>query len=322
MFAIYLDSDTSIPIGYQEMKASDDLVSGYFFNSQLSSNLSFDATNNLVITNSLKNLTTSQLLTTTAFPERIKIQVGVFETTANGNIAVSPIPDNSLFSIIPELNGFEFLAITETETDLQLFKSYNESINVELIIKNDGSVLLKGVPLVGVQNFFNSSKYKSFTTQLNFFIDEMKTVFAKIRNNTQVSLKFFNTYGISHHFSSEKVNISLKFQIATNITFNKDLDVAIKKTIVQYIYDCNKINNEEFSVSNLTTLIENTHVEVRKVRITAMNGTLPQDIVPIYTKEELEERYILEAPEFLTASFKAYDNGINILTPDIEIVYS
>lgn len=273
--------------------------------------------NQILVKESLYNLTTNSLISEIYLPEKLDVELLVFVNDGK-NIK----PDILEYANITGSEGYSYQFTVNTNEKINIFHSYNDVITTDVSVSNNGAIEIKYLPVIGTDIYFDYSKFNEIIIQLTTFLSTVKSSFQKIRNNTELSIKFFNTYGISKHTNSSTTNISINLDIKTRTIYNKDLGDRIKAAIKNYIDENSLVKEEEliFAVSNLKTHLENSFPEIQYINFKSLNGNDMQEIHKLYSLEELQKRYIEEPPECITVNKKTIANT-NIKVDDINIKY-
>ena len=224
-------------------------------------------------------------------------------------------PDNFPNSkIYIPLNSF----ILADDQKISIFHSLSEIFNSDLVINNDGTFLIKELPVIGTQYFSNYTRSQNTLNLIDQYDSILNSQLDKLEMNTTINLKFFNTYGYSRYFSSNKTNLNIALRIK-NDNITEEIDERIRKEIIKLVEDSNEKNYLSFS--DISRKLLNEFTSIKYLDVVGINNVGTQVIEKIketdpnnMTKEEVQD-YI---PEFLNINRKVENNS---LTYCIDIEY-
>jgi len=316
--AVIKGAKSNVPIGYIELAYEDTGDTGNTFVGLLNTDDNFTIDDTIEIVNSIKNIRTSSYFSITELPDEISVNIAVFQESSITNRSISiATNDEDLTALdIPEYRTSLYHVTAVTESNLNLFTSNSDLLSIDPVIKSD-SVVLESVPLIGANTFFNETKYTTFSNQYKSLATYIRSAFDKIRNNTSINLKFFNTYGVSQHLNIGSTNIRLEFKIKLHTSYNKTLDTNIRAHIASFIYS---VEDNFLSISRLMDSIHGAFSSVKSITFVSLNDLAVQEVYSIYGASELEERYATAPPELITLNFRQA-SGLDLIEQDITITY-
>lgn len=244
---------------------------------------------------------------------------------------------------MPDLKGYTVATKLENTVPISLFTIVNDVINPVLQFRtqyttydNDGLVAeedfinkgfnLLGIPVLGRHYFNNYNVYKEFFELFEIYYDVLLENFDKLENNTNIDMKFYNTYGRSKHYSSYSTDITLQLTIKlANETYTTDLDLKIKKAIIDFVNETNNNTNQIFAISNLIRTLERTFPDIKYIEFENIDGLDVQKITKDYPeiKDLTKEQLINYIPEYLNIHIgaEAYAKGEDDFVTGITIKY-
>lgn len=213
------------------------------------------------------------------------------------------ILDLSEFKIDNIQTGIEF----ESNEDLKFYEQLDTIMESSIIFntesdKNKYPIALTDVPLVH-SSFFNdetssSDKRDGFIKQLFTYINILKNNLDRLETSTFFNLKFYNTYGKSSMYYTDKTNINLDFEVvlATKEYFE---DEVLKQEIKAYVRKLVDRMNEQKSlnISSLISSLSSTETYgkyIKYIKFIGLNGTFNQ-----YIKKLADVRDDMYTPEWL-----------------------
>jgi len=146
-----------------------------------------------------------------------------------------------------------------------------------------------------------------------------------LENNTAVEIKFYNTYGYSKHWTSYSTNITLNLDIKISDNYTTDLDLKIKKTIIDFVESVNNSSVKVFAISNLIKLLEKTFQDIQYIEFNSIDGLDVQKVYKEYPEisDMTKEQLINYIPEYLNIHIfpEAYESGDSNFLTGITIKY-
>jgi hypothetical protein len=187
------------------------------------------------------------------------------------------------------------------------------------INQNTGNVVVERVPLVNGNFYYNEKYNKDMMSTILQLFGALKDATELLENNTELDVKFFNTMGISKNFSSDIVDLRLKFQIKLRGVQSASLEGDIKKAIVSFIENCNSTLDKRFSTSNLITSLEKAFPIIAYIQLYSVNNANIQNVEANANTSFNQISYV---PEFLTVKkISGSDDQGNDFRYDITLEY-
>ena len=240
---------------------------------------------------------------------KYRIDIAVYDSK---NADGTAITDYSLVSPIIEFNSSEKIGIAE---DISAYIHCPVHIN-----QSTGQVVLKRIPLVNANFFFNDKYNRDFNSTIMQLFRILDDSDEALENNTKLDLKFYNTSGVSKNFSIDTIDIKIHLQIKLRTAFSTDLDLQIRSEIVSFIEACNYTIEKRFSISNLITALEKKFTDISFIQIYTINNSNIQNISSVETADNV--KLVDYIPEFLTVKKIAGPDGLgNDFKYDIQIDY-
>ena len=247
------------------------------------------------------------------------------------------------FNLMSDLDGYTIACKFSSLGKFELFKIMNDLINPvlrykteyqvydnDLLAPNENLLTLNGInvggiPVVGSHYFNNYNVYREFFTVFEEYFTLLKDNFDKLENNTNVEIKFYNTYGYSKHWTSYSTDITLSLDIKIVENYTYDLDLKIKKAIIQFVEDVNKSTSKIFAISNLIKLLERNFEDIQYIEFNSIDGLDIQKVYKDYPEisEMTKQQLINYIPEFLNIRIysEAYEKGDENFLTGITIKY-
>lgn len=271
----------------------------------------------------------NSLLTNVKVDNLVKFQLGIIIKSEETNYK------SGLFSTMTDLDDYTTAIIYESEDLVELFinmYNYMESDvrtptemrkklgedEYQKLYGNTNYYFIKQFPLVE-EIYFLNSHYDLFNIW-NIYVDIVRDASDYLENNTNVDLKFVNTYGKSNYYYSsftvdedtneinydfiENVHLDIKLKLYLNYYIEEDTDINIKQYISDYIESCN--DGRLFPISNLITKLETNFDIIKYIEFFLIGDDATQKIKSTFTsildmsKDELED-YV---PEYLNIQKK------------------
>ena len=246
-------------------------------------------------------------------------------------------------NLMKDLEGYTVACKFESINNFSLFKIMNDLVNPVLTYKptynvydnenliptegaiTQGGINIGGIPVVGEHYFNNYDVYKEFFTIFEDYYEILKSNFDKLENNTSVEIKFYNTYGFSKHWTSYSTDIKLDLEIKISENYTTDLDLKIKKTIINFVESINKSSTKVFAISNLIKLLEKTFQDIQYIELNSVDGLDVQKIYKEYPEisNMTKKQLINYIPEYLNIHIfaEAYEKGDSNFLTGITIKY-
>ena len=205
---------------------------------------------------------------------------------------------------MPDVDEYGTVCLITCDETIKLFENLSNVIESN-VYPTSGGMILKSVPLVEYMYFgFN---YNEIYSILDVYIQSLQTSMNKLENNTNMDVKFYDTYGKSNWYYSgdtengiiSRIDLDINMNIYTNSVVSNDLDSAVKKFISDFVESC----NEEmlFPISNLWRRLEEEFDFIRYIEINSINGLPVQKIESKFTSflEMTKNEIIDYVPEYL-----------------------
>jgi hypothetical protein len=185
-------------------------------------------------------------------------------------------------------------------TALIYYHYYDSGTGVRRLYKYDSneyvtSVRIKDIPVVHQSFFSDESNQSKFIRQLFVYIDTLRENLGKLETNTFFDLKFYNTYGESQYYNTDRTDLDLELDVYV-FEFSDDLATAIRDYVRLLVDSAN--SNGALRVSTLIKdLTTNFGRYIDHVDFRGLNGTFTQYVSQIETVTKN-----LYAPEHLNIS--------------------
>ena len=138
-------------------------------------------------------------------------------------------------------------------------------------------------------------------------------VAVNLGNNTDLDLKFYNTYGISKNYTVDFVDIVIRMQVRLNTSPTDSIKSRIRQAIRSFIEDSNSNVEKRASLSNLIRYLENNISEIAYIKFYSINQANIQNIEPIDGLLDKAEFGIDYVPEFLTVKKRSPSGAVTDL---------
>lgn len=198
-----------------------------------------------------------------------------------------------------------------------------EDIDPEsLLIQNVCKMEL--IPFIKADIITDNNNFNTFIQRVTSNYDYLNECLPILRNNTNLDIKFYNTYGRSNNYyideSKEelidRVNLSIKFEVSLiEGTDEVKAETEIRDYIKTFIESVNTSGTNALYISNLIRNLENTFAYIHHLRFLGINDydvmqqtiTVKESDLNNLTKEE-RRSYV---PEVLVCNHE--DIGISIV---------
>lgn len=259
----------------------------------------FNQVNRMIITNQLKDLNTGLIIEEQAIPEKMNIKFALVEKRVG--IVHEKLEDS--FDTIRELDSYSPIAYLSIEKPVTLYESVNDIVRQDIFIDSDDTVKITKLPLMGSAAFFNTNQYNSFMKRYIQYVYTLRENFGRLKNNTDVNVKFYNTYGLQNLFDIDRVDLSMDLEVKITNSFQTELDTNIKKFIIDYVLQVNESSDSRLSVSNLIRQIENNFQDISYINFKTINGAPITNITTVLDIQVLQEQSINVTPEILQIGY-------------------
>lgn len=265
----------------------------------------------ILIENSLVNINNISL-PEVALPEDLYIEMEIyFNSTGNMGTQVDNVKniekDEKYYQLIQ--------AHRNDNNPINLFKKLDFSMFSKISVNTSGVFNITDIPLVGASFFLNTQKHAEIDNIISNFQIALDSAFSLLQNNTSIDIKFFNTYGVSKYYSTDRTNMSVHLGVKVD-TPSEDIRSKIINEIVNYVNESYSKLDTAINLSNIITHLENTFSEIRYMRYYTINGVETQSITVSSSKQFLEQDNS-RIPELINISTKLDDQGH--YTPDIRL---
>ena len=136
------------------------------------------------------------------------------------------------------------------------------------------------LPVIKADIVSNTTNFDTFVNKLTQNYRYIEECLPRLRNNTHIDIKFYNTYGRSKNYYIgdeqeliDRVNITIKFKV--NIVNGTD-DIEIRKNLKTFIKDfierVNSSGNNDLFISNLIREIETNFASVHHLKFMGINN--------------------------------------------------
>ena len=199
------------------------------------------------------------------------------------------------------------------------------------------------VPVIGFDYF--QLKYDVVYNLINQYLEVFEGIMDKLENNTDIDIKFYNTFGPSKLFYLNKslerntdneevleyeyiskLDILLDFNMCLYTTITSALDASIKQYISDFIESCN--DGDIIPISNLLRLLESNFSFIKYIEYNGLSGDYSTDLVNKYQKIEnkftsfldmTKDEIISYVPEYINIKKDASRNTTYVDGTEIEL---
>lgn len=189
-----------------------------------------------------------------------------------------------------DTDTYRVKAVAEVDDKIQMFRCMDDVFSSKYA---ESSGYLRDVPLVGAEVAFNDKYYEEFIQEYKSYLDALKDSISHLVNNTDITVKFFNSYGPSNRWkirttTLEQEEENLPIVNASDLEVWIDLereggqDDAVEATVKSIVEDFFKdlntmadadlIVNSKVSMTKLTTAIEKAVPSVSAANVIQING--------------------------------------------------
>ena len=284
----FMDSNGN-SLGYSEASHIDGTN---IFRAVISTADQFDTESRMLFTSSIWT-DADELAATQALPEDIRLRIELFYDSSD--------PRTDVTHVIRGGRVFQLTNAFQTVDTLSLYKSLERVTASGMYVTTEGTFHCDNVPLVGASFFLNPRIGTEAMGVVEKYHSAIFDIFDLLHNNTSVDVKLYNTYGPSRLYNMDRINISLVLDVHSRGRSSEDLRQTIIKAAAAFIQKCNENDNGRFSISNLTTHLENTIADVAYVRFVSMNGVGAQNAEMIYSAAALQQDN-KRIPEYINAA--------------------
>ena len=287
-------------------------------------------------THNLVNLSGEQI-TQVSVPEKFKIEavvlydaLGCEGAGVSSEIASESITLHPMFQSMIDLSGslstgasyqYGIAAIFGQGEDDFFYFHRNKSnfMYSDALINSNASIVFHNIPVIGLKYFSDRDNYKEVNRVLRVYETLLDQNKSRLENNTMISFKFYNSYGVSRCYQVDSTNLFIEMKIKLNVNKTQELDARIRAAIVSYVEQSNAKNVVDFS--SIITLLRNTFPEILLINIVGLNSLGIQSIERFPTKNP-ENMTVDElrnyVPEYLNVNL---EENLGRLTYSIKLTY-
>ena len=156
-------------------------------------------------------------------------------------------------------------------------------------LNNDGTedcllCNLSLLPMVKADMVNNADTFDTFITRVTDNYRYLEETNPRLRNNTNLDVKFYNTYGRSNNYYIgddkeliDRVNISISYDVklVDGVTATS-VATEIKNFIKEFVEKVNSSGTNDLYISNMIKSIENNFASVHHLRFTGINNYDPR----------------------------------------------
>jgi hypothetical protein len=258
-----IDPDDTTTVTYEATLKSDDFVT---------SNGLFSITN-VVIPNS-KN--------TTAYVPISDVTINVYILYDDGLTE-----RNKFMDTFPDMKYFRLCNTYNTKSDPLTFIEPLNMMRSTVLFTNIGttedpivSANISLLPMIKADILSDEDNFNEFVSRFTANYTYLEECLPTLRNNTNLDIKFFNTYGKSSNYFIgddeeliDTINIKIKFRVVLQEgTDEIDISQKLKTFIKEFIEQLNSDGSNDLYISNLIKAIENQFAEVHHLKFMGINN--------------------------------------------------
>jgi hypothetical protein len=206
--------------------------------------------------------------------------------------------------------------------NISFHHSLSDVMSSDMLINSNSTILLKDIPVIGTRYYADRSSSQEVDTMLQTFEALLFDNMLRLQNNTQTSMKLFNTYGVSRHFNTTSVHIFPDMKIRLRTEFTTVLDAQIRTAIADYVERCNDTGLLTFS--NLITYLETKFAEISFINVVGINRLGQQSIERIVSNDPalLEDPQLIRTfiPEHISVNLELKDTQQLVYSINIEYI--
>jgi hypothetical protein len=194
---------------------------------------------------------------------------------------------------------------TEADNSVKLFNSLEDIMTSDLKITYNtvgdpssgiSSMNILDVPVILGEYYTRTSGFQDVVETINSNADILNGNLGRLENNTTFDMKFYNTSGLSYLHSSSTTNIRLSLSITSKTVLTTEDQSNIK----EFIYDFIENSNEDrvISISLLMTDLQLAFYDLIKyIEFRGLNDTFDQTILYLKSQEQN-----ISIPEYINIS--------------------
>jgi hypothetical protein len=238
------------------------------------------------------------------------------EIHVNGTYRIDIAVYNGSFTSMDDTPIVEYVGLQEVGFAEDVSEVVYCPINLNQLT---GSVVIERLPLVNGNFFFNEAYNRDMMATILQLFSAMRDATELLENNTALDMKFFNTMGVSKNFTSDTVDLRLKFQVKLKTAYSVDTDAAIKKAVVKFVEEANTTLDKRFSTSNMISVLERAFPSIAYIQLYSVNSANIQNVEASVNPRQNKIDYV---PEYLTVKkLSGSDDQGNGFLYDISIEY-
>ncbi len=243
------------------------------FRATIQTNDEFDESSKMLFTNSIWS-DGDTLMDAAPLPEDIRLKFELYYDSSD--------PRTDVQHVVRSDRVFQLTNVFQTVDPLNLYKSLERVMSSGMYVTTEGTFHCDGVPLIGASFFLNPRVGQEAMSVVEKYHSAIFDIFDLLHNNTSVDVKLYNTYGPSKLYNLDRINLSLVLEVRPRGRASEELRQAVIQAAARFVQSCNDNDNGRFSISNLTTYIENTIPDVAFLRFVSLNGVAAQNAEMIY----------------------------------------
>ena len=237
-----------------------------------------------------------------------------------------------------DTDKFRVKAVAAVDEDIHMFQSMDDvfaSSNKQASAEVPEGYIM-GVPLVGAEVAYNDLYYEEFIQVFKSYLAALKDSLRKLVNNTEITVKFYNTYGPSNkwkirtttleaeHEELEDINssdIEIKLDIERENGQDDEVEAEIKKITENFFKELNSydegglIIDGKISMTKLTTAIEKAIPSISAANVISINDVEnPRFIV-------LNPSRYAEYPEYINVGMPINPESPKVFPENVRIKF-
>ena len=311
--------DTGAMLGFSELAYSD--VTG-LFEADLVIDDAFNSEGEMQLLGSLSAMSTVLAATPSAsrisavsIPEDLKLDIVMLFRESGASVAVA-LDDGTAVGQGDEVreiletdafrssSNFEYLAHLSPDMPVRLYENVGDVVRSGFRDKEGSSdaMVIEEVPLIDAKIFYSPRRMEAFYGAFLDYAEVIRDNLGRLKDQSDVSLKFYNSTGYSRHYDSPLIDISIDLRIRLSAALTPEIDSRIKKAVVGFVRDSNNSPSRLMAVSQMYLALQQAFPEIVYIHFDAINGLREvQEISRIFSDADIEEsvgegEY---APEFL-----------------------
>ena len=236
--------------------------------------------------------------------------------------------DRGAWSAMIDLRGedhyYGVAAVFKTAADdrVSFHRALSDVMISEMVINSNATILLKDVPVIGTRYYADRTASAEVDIMLESFEGILLDNMLRLQNNTQTSIKLYNTCGVSHHFDTDTTNVFLDMKIKLRAGLTVEIDAMLKNAIAAYVETSNDLGL--LSYSNLITHLETNFPEISFINVVGINRLGQQSIERTVARDpaELEDPRLIRTyvPEHLSVNLELKDGQQLVYSVKIEYI--